>query len=502
MIALSLALLLAQKPAQGLDWNAANVEHLLNRAAFGARPQEIARALEGTPEAFVDQLLKGGDEPEKGFAYEVVHRPVEKDFPDQKAYFDACAERRCRERTVSADFAAWWMDQMVRGPHPLREKMVLFWHNHFVSSETTVLSYVAMIRQNELFRRESLTSFRTLLHAIVRDPAMIVYLDNDQNVVGNPNENLAREIMELFALGIGNYTEQDIKEGARALTGWKTDDIASEARFVPRLHDKESKTILGKTGDFDADGFVDILLEQPACPRFIAGKLLAYYEGVKPDEARLAEYADTLKAKDYELTPFLRKLFLDPRFYRDEIRGQRIAGPVEFVVGSARRLGIEVPPKLLWLAAAQLGQRLLEPPNVKGWEEGAAWIRTATMLGRGNMAGVLTGLVRPDAVIQEARMDGLSLMDDERVTGFVPELDLGARLQALGAKSDAELVDALTSQLLAVPLTDESRAGLLDFLAAERSKLGGDDAMGDSDGEEILRRLLHVILSLPEAQLS
>jgi uncharacterized protein (DUF1800 family) len=495
--------LLSQAAAAGLDWNAASVEHLYNRAGFGAKPAEVAKALEKSPEAFVDALLAGFGPGQLDFSYEVVHRPDPKAFPDQKLYFDACAERRRRERLVIADYAAEWVRVMVASEHPLREKMVLFWHNHLVSSAADVKSYVAMIRQNELFRREGLGSFKQLLHAIVRDPAMIVYLDNDQNVAGNPNENLAREIMELFALGIGNYTEDDIKEGARALTGWKTDDIATEAKFLPKLHDKGKKTILGRSGEFGADEFVDILLDQPACPRFIAGKLIAYFEGPKPDEARLNEYASFLKEHDYALAPFLKKLFLDPRFYRAEVRGQRIAGPVEFVVGCARRLDTPIPPKLLMLGAAQLGQRLFEPPNVKGWEEGQAWIRTSTMLGRGNLAGVLMGTVPPTSVIIEERFDGQSLMDDEKVTGYVSKIALQARVAAAQPPTDAAIVTELTDELLPVSLSEASRAALLAYLAHERGKLGlADGKLLDAEAcEDVLRRLAHLILSLPEAQL-
>jgi hypothetical protein len=496
---------IAQEPSAGFEWNARNAEHLYNRAAFGARPEEIAQALERPPQALVDALLEGFTEEERLFPYEVIHRPDPKAFPDQKDYFEACAERRRRERKVIADYASWWVEGMVTSRDPLREKMVLFWHNHLVSSVADVKSYVAMIRQNELFRREALGNFSRLLHAIASDPAMMIYLDNDQNVVGNPNENLAREIMELFALGIGNYTEQDIKEGARALTGWKTDDIATQARFLPKLYDKGEKTILGKTGAFGADDFVDILLDQPACPRFIAFKLLRYFEGVEPEAARLSEYTSYLREQDYELAPFLRKLFLDPRFYRDEIVCQRIAGPVEFVVGCARRLGGEFPPKLLMLGAAHLGQRLFEPPNVKGWEEGEAWIRTSTFLGRGNVAGVLMGVAKPTAVIVEERFDGQALTDDEIVSGYAPRLDLTGTVRRLGAKADAEIVSRFADRLLPVPLTAPSQAVLVEFLAAERAQLGLADGQllgAGAKTEDVLRRLAHLILSLPEAQLS
>jgi hypothetical protein len=365
---------------------------------------------------------------------------------------------------------------------------------------------------------------------------MIEYLDNNQNRRGNPNENLARELMELFTLGVGNYTEQDIKEGARALTGWRTNDDWSESYFAPRQHDDGKKTILGRTGRFDADDFVDILLEEPACPRWLAGKLIHFFEGRDPAPERLAEYAAFLAERKYEIAPFLQKLFLDPRFYRDEIEGERISGPVEYLVGCTRRLGIEVPSQLIWIGAGQLGQRLFDPPNVKGWEGDEAWITTSSLLARGNMAGMLLGVVHFEDVLKE---DGFDLDDEpamdggmmggmssdakppkkdakvdlgpdlgalKRLTGefYFPRINLSARLARLGTASDAQIVDVLAGELLPVELSPESRSALLEFLAVERKAAAIADGkllQNPAKGEDVLRRLAHLILSLPEGQL-
>jgi uncharacterized protein (DUF1800 family) len=541
-----------------LAWNSRNAEHLFNRAGFGARPAEIASAVREGQEKFVGELLAGLGEPGEPFFLDEPPRPSRRDAMGEDAFKKQIEEYRREERRVLFGYSGWWIDQMIAGKDPLREKMVLFWHGYFTSSVRDVKSTVAMVQQNQLFHRLALGNFRELIGFVVRDPAMIEYLDNNQNRRGNPNENLARELMELFTLGAGNYTEEDIKEAARALTGWRTNDDKSESAFVPRQHDGGSKTILGRTGRFDAKDLIDILLDQPACPRWLAGKLLVYFEGQVPSEARLAEYAALLKAQKYEIAPFLQHLFLDQRFYRDEIVGERISGPIEYLVGCTRRLGLDVPPQLLWLGAGQLGQRLFDPPNVKGWEGGEAWITTSSLLARGNMAGMLLGVVHMEDVLKDddLAIDGEPTMSDsameggneggnegakergkergagddapgkrskaerkqgkqelggelsalKRLTGefYYPRLNLTARLGRLDVSSDAQIVDKLSEELLPVALSSESRAALLEFLAGERKTLSiADGKLLDSHGkaEDVLRRLAHLILSLPEAQL-
>ncbi|MCY3001337.1 MAG: DUF1800 domain-containing protein [Planctomycetota bacterium] len=543
----------AQEPAAhaaaGLEWNAVNVEHLYNRAGFGARPNEIEFALRGTQEQFVEQLLEGFTAPADPLFIDLPEMPQRRDF-ESREEFDRAQDRfRREERRVLTSFAGWWIDQMVDARHPLQERMVLFWHGYFTSSTRDVKRTGAMVAQNELFRRHALGNFAELVHAIVRDPAMLEYLDNNQNRKDSPNENLARELMELFTLGEGNYTEQDIKEGARALTGWRTTDDKAGSYFQPRQHDDGQKTILGKTARFDATSFVELLLEQPACLRWVARKLLVHFEGVEPDAKRLEEYAKLLKDSKWELKPFFRKLFLDPRFYAKEVLAERISSPVEYLVGCTRRLGLTVPPQVIWLGAGQLGQRLFDPPSVKGWDGGEAWITTSTLLGRGNMAGMLIGVVKIEDVLREdpleiepddgAMMDGDTMggdgmtggdakADDKEKGGkraakrrvdlgpemgglqrftnefYFPRINLTARMQRAGATRDPQIVDRLGDELLPVPLSETSRTALLNFLRIERSGLALEDGKLLTAGvkaEDVLRRLAHLILSLPEAQL-
>jgi uncharacterized protein (DUF1800 family) len=534
------------------EWGPREAEHLLNRAAFGARPGEVARAVERGREATVEALIEGAyTDP---FFYEPPPRPTREEMAamDEDARRRARNEYRRRDRQLLASFAGWWVEEMIDGRDPLRERMTLFWHGYFTSSFRDVRDGVAMIEQNELLREHARGRFGDLLRAIVRDPAMLEYLDNNRNRKQRPNENFARELMELFTLGEGNYTERDVKEAARALTGW-VERPGIEPRMVRRLHDRGRKTILGRTGNFDADDLVDILLEQPACARWVTGKLMAYFEGRAPGEERLQGYAELLLASGYRIDRFLEQLLNDPEFYSEEVMGQRIAGPVEYLVGTARRLGVDPPGELLWLAAGQLGQRLLDPPNVKGWDGGRSWITTSTYLQRGNVAGMMLGVVSPrDVVAEDPALTLDSSMDDPAMEpvmegamegeprgnrpgpgaartgmqprrpsmtpemirmnrmigrGYRPGIHLTARCRRAGATLDTQVVDVLAEELLAVPLTPEGRITLQGFLQREREALGAPDG-GLFEGEhavateDLLRRLAHVTLSLPEAHLN
>jgi hypothetical protein len=364
---------------------------------------------------------------------------------------------------------------------------------------------------------------------------MLMYLDNHVNRKESPNENFARELMELFSLGEGNYTEEDVKEAARALTG-NAGDGKGVFAFRKRAHDAGQKTILGVTGPHRSDDLVDILLAQDACSRWVAGRLIEYLEGQPPSPERLDAYAGFLRANDFAITPFLRELFTDPAFYRDEIVGARIASPVDYLVGTARRLGIETPGELMWQSAAALGQKLLHPPNVEGWEEGMAWITTATFMLRGTFAGLLRGVGdAQDVLSQDDWVDGGDEMDamsgsmegetmsgepmSMEMRGKMPEelrswsrargayrshLNLGALVEAHGARTDSEIVDLLLAELLAIEAPAETNALVLEHFRAERKDAGlreGRIFNRRPAAEDLLRRIAHLILSLPEAQL-
>lgn len=527
----------------GVPWDARAVEHLFNRAAFGARPSEIQAALAAGPEALVDRLLEQRADVEPMF-FERIDAPKPRELREMSEEEQQKAKRDAREkdRRQLLEYMGWSFGRMASGEDPLHERMTLFWHGFFTTSIEDVKRSYEVLQQDQWLRENALGSYATLLTGIVRDPAMLVYLDNNVNKKGAPNENLARELMELFSLGQGNYTEEDIKEGARALTGYHTVD--GEFVFRKKLHDDGEKTILGKKGKHDGDAFVRILLEHPACSRFVAKRLLTYFEGVEPDAKRLDTYAMQLKHNGYEIKPFLRRLFLDPAFYRDEIVGARVQGPIEYLVGASHRMGIEAPPAILGAGAALLGQRLFAPPSVKGWDEGEAWITTSTLMQRGNLTGLMLGVVKLDDILSQADLDmpadesepmqprdgepmkpamdakksgakalpkvgkagGFAYQALKRAesAGWAPAVNFTSRMRKAGAASDAQIVERMCDDLLAIQVPESTKARMREFLASERASSNvRDGELLDSgrDGERVLRRLAHLVLSLPEAQL-
>jgi uncharacterized protein (DUF1800 family) len=551
----------AQAKAHGLTWDARAAEHLLNRAAFGARSGEIEAALAEGPEALVDRLLTKRADVEAPF-FEPIFEPMPRELKElsQEEQQKARREANERDRRQLLQYMGWWIDSMARGDDPLLDRMTLFWHGLLTSSIDQVKRSYPMLQQNQFLRANALGSYKDLLYGIVKDPAMLIFLNNTSNRKGNPNENLARELMELFSLGIGNYTEEDIKEAARALTGHGT-TRRGVYDYNARAHDGGEKTVLGTKGKLDADGLVKILLQQDACPRHVARKIITYFEGVEPDKARLEQYATFLRRNDFEIQPFLRKLFLDPAFYRDEVVGARVQGPIEYMVGASHRLGIQAPAAILGSGAALLGQRLFAPPSVKGWDEGISWISTSSLMQRGNLAGLMLGIVKMDDVLNQADMlavaadantpaggegemrgDGEMMGGDGEMkpamdepmsrekreemakrlksgkkggfayealrraeqSGWVPALNFTGRMKKLGLRTDEQIVDRMLDDLLAIQPPPETRAKMLEFLSSERVQISVRDGKlleAGPDSERILRRMAHLVLSLPEGQL-
>jgi uncharacterized protein (DUF1800 family) len=281
----------------------------------------------------------------------------------------------------------WWLEKMYEDELPLREKMTLFWHNHFVSSFQKVKVSYALYQQNELFRLNAFGNFKTLTQLVLHDNAMLAYLDNTQNKVGALNENLSRELLELFTLGAGNYSETDIKEGARALAGLTIGDNGGE--YVRRLEDNGQKTYLGQTGNWKADDLVRIIFEQPVVAQRITTKLLKFFMTDDPSAALIGEYADFLKKQNFEIRPTLEKLFNDQRFLMSQ--GQKIKNPMEFLLNTLYEFQLDIPAKRQVLQyAKEQGMELFNPPNVKGWDGGHAWLSSQKLLQRCNVVNILS----------------------------------------------------------------------------------------------------------------
>jgi uncharacterized protein (DUF1800 family) len=430
-------------PDDKAPWDLRRVVHLHRRAGFAAAWAEIQRDLKDGPQASIDRLLSG----------KVRSQGVPEDFERVSALL--------ADSAVAAGDAgrlkAWWVYRMLFGPDPLTERLVLMWHNHFATSNAKVDDLAAMRRQNELFRQHARAPFGELLSAVVRDPALLLWLDAPANRKEHPNENLGRELMELFTLGIGPYTETDVKEAARALTGWTV--VEGEFRDVPVRHDGGTKTILGKKGAWRGEDLLKLLLEHSATARRLAVRVCEQFFGEGAiDAVGIDALADGLRRNNLRVGWAVETVLRSRAFFAVKNVGTRVIGPAEYVVGAVRALEMfEPPPSTVALAdwTALLGMDLFYPPNVFGWPGGRRWINTRSVVGRANCAAALVGghsAGRPEP------LDALGLVrrhhrgrDLEDAITFYAELILGAppspayrdRLRkALGAKTalDADTV--------------------------------------------------------------
>jgi len=405
-----IALLARSHAAVGAPMGFDEARHLLNRTSFAAGPDDIKRFAQLTRAQAVDQLLASTTTrsktppPDWASTFESPRRLRAMSEEERKAF-----QREQFEKGV--DLRAWWLTEMLTTPSPLTEKMVLFWHNHFVSSLQKVRSPVLMYRQNQLLRRNALGYFGDMLHAVAKDPAMVIYLDSASNRKGQPNENFAREVMELFTLGEGNYREQDIKEAARAFTGWSIDPETGEFLFRPMIHDDGEKTVLGRSGNLDGDAVLDILLAQPQTAEFIVSKLWREFVSPTPDPAEVRRIARMFRDNRYNIQVALRALLTSDAFYAPQNRAALIKSPIELIVGTLREFRFETGEPLPFLfVSRELGQDLFAPPNVKGWPGGDAWINSATLLRRKQL---LERLFRA----QEMRQPPVMARDEDKVRG-------------------------------------------------------------------------------------
>jgi len=360
-----------------------DARHLLNRTSFAANTPEINEFSQLNRAAAAARLLGWTAQATKVPAPEWALLPYEP--PPRPATLSDEARKDFQRRLIAQgrDLKAWWMAEMLTTPSPLTEKMVLFWHNHFVSSMRKVRMPLLMYRQQLTMRQHALGNFRELLHAMARDPAMLIYLDGAANRKGKPNENFAREVMELFTLGEGRYTEQDVKEAARAFTGWSIDRETGEFLFHQGMHDTGIKTVLGVTGRHDGAAVLDILLARPETAEFIVTKLWREFISAEPDSGEVRRIAQVFRANRYDIRTVLRELLTSDAFYAPQNRANLVKSPVDLVVGTLRQFHMTIADPLPFaLAVSRLGQDLFAPPNVKGWPGGEAWINATTLLSR------------------------------------------------------------------------------------------------------------------------
>ncbi len=349
-----------------------DVRHLLRRTEFVARPERVASLAPLSLEQAVDDVLD-------------VSRNGTPSMP--ASFTDPNPPNRW---TQYAQAYQWWMDRMVHAPRPFAEKMTLFWHGHFTSSWSDGVPTDLMVRQNHLYRSLALGNFRELTQRMAIDPAMVLYLSNASNVAGAPNENFARELLELFTLGIGNYSQSDVAAAARAWTGHGYDDATRSYRFRGDRHDNAQKTFMGDTRNWDGPQIVDALFTRsdtaPKIARFIARKLWVHLAGPEPSTAVLDALASTFLTNGFELRPLLRALLLRPEFYGTEVRQGLVRPPTDWLVALLHHAQLRAADLWLETRAASAGQLLFSPPNVAGWKGNSEWVTTSALSGRAEIA--------------------------------------------------------------------------------------------------------------------
>ena len=563
-------------PIAASDWNYERAAHLIERAGFGATPEEIARVAAMTPERAVNSLVD----------YETIDASALKPF-DESGIWDpgmdpfppsrAEAVRRAREHgeglgekvlapgtqrrlqpvvdkffySLTANnietqrLGLWWANRMIASPRPLEEKLTLFWHGHFATGQNKVRDYRMMLQQNRMLRANASGTLRDLLVGILKDPGMLVYLDNGENVKSHPNENFGRELLELFSMGVGNYSERDVREAARAFTGW-TNDVLTY-KFDTEQHDFGEKTFLGRTGPLNGEDIIDTILAQPVTGEYVAGKLYRYFVRDEISSDVKADLGRSFRASGYQIKPLMRRMLLAKDFYSTPSVATQIKSPVHLVVSTYKKMGLREIPTIpdFGRMTGGLGQTLFEPPNVAGWAGGRTWITPATLLQRGNLFRDVMfpdvksfrppdrAMSATDTRVGERLAQGMNITEATREgdaesnkmvdrdedyntryggyagnllafkrTKLIPRqpagINLTAMVTAAGADTADKVVDHFARRFLSVPLAEKDRALLVGFL---RDKLGSSTVKPGDVLESSLRELLYLVLSTPEYQL-
>jgi len=562
------------------EWNYDRAAHLLAHAGFGGRPEEIEKLADAGLDRAVESLVR----------YERLSNPKMQPFVES-GFWDPTLDRFPESRPDATDRAEkygasmgvdvkpagnrpmqpvsdrffywlratmletrrlgyWWADRMLQTTHPVEEKMALLWHGHFATHENKVRDYRKMHQQIELFERYATGNLLDLTIEVARNPAMLYFLDAQYNVKGAPNENFAREVMELFTMGVGNYTENDVRECARAFTGWYFDDLTF--KVDPTKHDDGAKEFLGRTGNFDGVDILKIIFEQPVTAEFLAAKIYRFLVRDEISPALRRQLGTVLRDAHYEVKPLLTAIFTSKDFYSAPSYGGHIKGPVEHMVALMKHLDVESMPGVpdFNQSTIALGQHLLNPPSVAGWAGGKAWITPGLLIARGNVARDtlipdMTGFrdwnfnAGTDNVLGERMRDGydigaatavndpakmsefdrVALERDEkfntRISGYIgweqaarkliptprnaARFDLTAMVLTSGAKTTTEAVDYLTWRILRVPVATETRNALVAFLTKELGTESVD--RGKTYMEDHLRMTVHLLMSTPEYQI-
>ena len=438
----------AYQPSENAPWNVNAVAHLFRRGGFGAPRMQLLESVEHAPAEVVGSLFNA----------------------EESEVFQQQMKALLRAAIATGNvgqLAAQWVYRMLHTPTPIKEKMTLFWHGHFATSDEKVADIRLMQTQNDLFRKHALGNFQTLTREVSKDPAMLLYLDSATNRKSHPNENYAREIMELFCLGEGMYSEQDVQELARCFTGWEIK--RARYRFNRYQHDAGLKTVLGVGGIESGEEAIRVVTEHPAAPRFLARKLFRFFVMDEPEPADelLVPLVRQLKDDQMNVGPTLKRILGSNLFFSSLARARKVRSPTEFGVGFLR--AFEGTTDFLQLAddMYQLGQGLYQPPSVKGWDGGRTWINSSTLLGRANL---------------------IHRMLNGSKTRFGKQT-LNAYFEANGVDSVDDIAEFLESSLFAVPIPRPAIERVKALIAA-------------SDDGNRLKLAVHAFCTLPEFQVA
>ncbi len=490
-------------------WTIYEAAHLLNRAGFGGSPSEVRALHQRGRRGAVDWLLSAEERqpmplPEwagkaKGRRAASLERKAqleglvgeERQLKERELQRVQLKERRRQELSLFA----WWVEKMRTTEAPLREKMTLFWHDHFPSHIRKVRQPQLMLDQNELFRSEALGNFGRLTQKVAQNPAMMLYLDSALSNKKKPNENFARELLELFTLGEGHYNEQDVKEAARAFTGYKLNRATGEVSFVTRQWDEGEKSIFGHTGAFEGSDVVGLALARSECAEYLAAKLWDFFAYERPSPELIARLGKQFAAENYELSPLLREIFLSPEFYSAASMRSQIKSPLSFVLMMNRQLEMgKLPDGILLGVLTQLGQVPFRPPNVAGWDWGKAWVNTNTLLARYHFAGLMTGASGELGKILGALGQGQQRKGRKLLRGM-PSLTVASLVTPEQRKDPVTLVDVLCFRLFQATPSSKDRKAFENYAKVKVEK---DDLLNDED----IAELMHLMMSTPAYQLT
>jgi len=505
------------KALSAAKWNFTTAAHLLNRAGFGGTPDEIERLTAMGLDEAVSHLVDydkipdptpdpdwarpDPDRMEKFLAFREMNQALKgasdgkrKELEEKRREMQR--EQRQTQQQHLLELRGWWLERMVKGPRPLQEKLTLFWHGHFATSTQKVREAYFMWLQNETFRRHAMGNWLQLLTAVAKDPAMLIWLDQAESRKQHPNENFAREVMELFALGEGHYTEQDITEAARALTGWSLNRVQQKFEYRSAIHDAGLKTVLGRSGNLTGNDVLEQIVAQPQAARFICAKLWSYFAAENPPDELVSALADRFRLGTSHFRPLLETMFRSEECYAPEVLRTQVKSPTQWLVSSVRMLERDLPPPMMTSnCLRQLGQDLFAPPNVKGWDGGVAWITTNNLLNRYNFASflVLGRNAMPSVMAAAGRPEQANRMQQRLnwINNRAVPVDAGRLFPAELRKDHDTFIAALGKRFLQTQMRQKQTTALREFLENE----------GEMDDEVVLNAV-RLVMSTPEFQLT